>query len=178
MQYLNWWIRQNSRCEVTRVFKIWKYFLFYSLCWKGKLSSGLYFGRRWICTQIFGWPESKLLQRENTCSGEQTHGGVMGGKKCQTTLMLSKRQQVLGTRGGRRREILEAKSKVWLGAAVRMQTLAVTSGGQTRKGEERCLGWTWEWEQRCFSECLFSWMPSFFSIPKSVIKSSFSLAIN
>lgn len=84
------------------------------------------------------------MQRENIYSGEQKNNGVMGGKKCQAMLMLSERQQVLGTGGGRRREQSETKSKVWLGAAVRMQTLAVTRGGQEGVWGE--FG-SWKWEE-------------------------------
>lgn len=72
-EHLNWWIRQNSRCKVTKVFKTWKcWFTFYS----GKYLLG--FGMTQVCAR--GWTESKLLQRENIYSGEQTNNGVMGEK--------------------------------------------------------------------------------------------------
>lgn len=75
-----------------------------------------------------GQKASSCRERISTVENRQIM--ELWGKKCQATLMLSERQQVLGTGGGRRREQSETKSKVWLGAAVRMQTLAVTRGGQ------------------------------------------------
>lgn len=73
-------------------------------------------------------------------------------------------------------------SKFWV-QEVRQRRSGQKQTKKKRKEKKRnrkrnlLLG-SWEWEEKCFSKCLFSWMSSFFSIPESVIKDFFSLAIN
>lgn len=182
-EYLNWWIRQNAAVD-AKLPKCLKHGNIYWFTFHTqKANYFLGFGMRQVCTHWLGWPESKLweMQGENIYSREQAHSGVMGWEN-------NVRSRSWWVKGNRfwvneveKEGNVRNKSKVCLGAAVMMQTLAVTREGQTRKGEKNIWAdfGSWEWEERCFSKCLFSWMSSLFSkLPKSVIKSLFSLAVN